>query len=191
MAAVAKAVIDVGGIVGHEASELEVRPGSYRILDSQGGEVHELVVSAPGEEQTLVGSFEWGYLEPATFDRFRRSRGRLGFGLEGSPGRANTTLQLDHESPSPVARPTVSPNPFNPRTKISYSVEYPAHVRIDVYDLRGSHVATPLDAFRGRGVYESVWSGRDDDGDQVASGTYVFRVKVGSRASSVKATLLK
>jgi hypothetical protein len=83
------------------------------------------------------------------------------------------------------------PNPFNPSTTIAFSVPEPAPVVLRVYDVSGARVAT---LFAGRlpaGRHDVEWSGKDDAGAPVASGTYFCALKVGNRSLSRKMVLLK
>ncbi len=83
------------------------------------------------------------------------------------------------------------PNPFNPMTKISFSLPEAQKVRLTVFGLDGRKVATLLDENRGAGLHEVVWTGRDDAGQAVASGTYFYRVDAGPYSSVRKMTLMK
>lgn len=83
------------------------------------------------------------------------------------------------------------PNPFNPLTKISFSLPETQKVRLTVYSLDGRKVATLLDETRGAGLHEVVWTGRDDAGQSVASGTYFYRIDAGRYSDVRKMTLMK
>ncbi|HYQ90130.1 MAG TPA: C25 family cysteine peptidase, partial [Candidatus Binatia bacterium] len=66
------------------------------------------------------------------------------------------------------------PNPFNPVTTIGYSVAGRGlrRVLIQIFDVRGRLVATPVSRTRDPGYYEFRWDGRDRDGREVSSGVY-------------------
>jgi hypothetical protein len=95
------------------------------------------------------------------------------------------------------------PNPFNPSTTISFTVETPlmAFVLIEVYDIRGRLVRTLLDGSLeqgqalqlrlGAGRHSVVWDGRDDSGNQVSSGIYLYRMVAGEYQSIRRMILLK
>ncbi len=68
------------------------------------------------------------------------------------------------------------PNPFNPGTHISYIIPQQSDVRIVVYDLMGRMVRTLVNRTLGRGNFQTDWDGRDDRGDAVASGMYIYRL---------------
>ncbi|MGB2696624.1 MAG: FlgD immunoglobulin-like domain containing protein [Candidatus Zixiibacteriota bacterium] len=83
------------------------------------------------------------------------------------------------------------PNPFNPNTTIEYCVQDPAKVTISVYNVLGQKVKTLVDEEKLRGDYTINWDGKNDAGNQVASGVYFYQVKVGDYTSSKKMLLLK
>jgi len=90
------------------------------------------------------------------------------------------------------------PNPFNPTTRIPYTVGASAgngrlvNVLLAIYTVAGERVATLVDKPLGPGAYEAVWSGAAEDGGSAASGVYFARLTVGSeQALTRKLVLLK
>lgn len=84
------------------------------------------------------------------------------------------------------------PNPFNPSTRIWYSLEEPAHVSLLIYDLAGRQVAVLRDGCGEQaGYHEAIWDGRDELGLRVPSGTYVYRLVAGDITETKRLTLLK
>lgn len=65
-----------------------------------------------------------------------------------------------------------SPNPFNPVTNISFNLLKAAHVRIDVYDLRGRRVECLLDEWQEEGRGLAVWKT-----ETAPSGTYILSLQ--------------
>jgi hypothetical protein len=84
-----------------------------------------------------------------------------------------------------------SPNPFNPLTKMGYSLKAAGRVSIRVYDVSGTLVRTLVDAVRPAGMYEVIWDGRNDAGNVLSSGVYVVKMNVGDYGETRKAVLLK
>ncbi len=74
------------------------------------------------------------------------------------------------------------PNPFNPQTTISYylpNVGYqPAEVELKIYNLLGKLVRTLVSERQYPGTHRVSWDGTDDTGEEVASGTYFYELKV-------------
>ncbi len=83
------------------------------------------------------------------------------------------------------------PNPFNPETRIEYSLEHKGRVSVDVFDGLGRKIRTLESGVLGAGVHEAVWNGRDDSGRPVPSGVYVCRVRAGAFATSRKMALIR
>lgn len=69
------------------------------------------------------------------------------------------------------------PNPFNPATTIRYAVP-PAggHVTLKVFTVTGMEVKTLVDGPQAPGEQDVVWYGRDNRGNDVASGVYLYRM---------------
>jgi len=84
-----------------------------------------------------------------------------------------------------------TPNPFNPKTSIQFEIKDAGRVTLKVFNIRGSLVKTLIDDVLPAGPHHSVWDGTDGGGRQVASGTYFYRIEVGSRSVSRKMSLLK
>jgi len=85
------------------------------------------------------------------------------------------------------------PNPFNPNTVIrfSLSVPHPTNTTLKIYNIRGQEVRSLVSEQNGAGSYEVVWDGKDDKGNEVASGIYFYRLKVGEFTECKKMLLLK
>ena len=83
------------------------------------------------------------------------------------------------------------PNPFNPETTIRYTVPIKGHAALDVFDARGAHVVTLVDAETEAGAYAVAWNGRDDRGRAVSSGVYFARLRSQAGVTSYKMALLK
>jgi hypothetical protein len=69
------------------------------------------------------------------------------------------------------------PNPFNPRTTITYEIATPGPVLLQVFDLKGRLITTLVDAPVAAGVHEVGWTGRDAHGRELPSGIYLSRLE--------------
>lgn len=82
------------------------------------------------------------------------------------------------------------PNPFNPATIISYTVEahhdLPLPVNLTIYNLLGQKVKTLVSEKQRPGTYQVNF-----DGSNLPSGIYVYRLKVDTYQNSKKMTLIK
>ncbi len=112
-------------------------------------------------------------------------------------GHDNSKLEYTLDKLSGNNTPTVFslsanyPNPFNPMTKISFSLPEAQLVKLSVYSLDGRRVATLLNENRGPGQHEVTWMGRNDAGQNAASGTYFYRLDAGPYSQVRKMTLMK
>ena len=68
------------------------------------------------------------------------------------------------------------PNPFNPETRIPFSVAERAQVTIQVFDVNGKLVRTLYNGMVNPGTHWVVWNGQDETGNSVASGVYIYRM---------------
>jgi hypothetical protein len=92
---------------------------------------------------------------------------------------------------SRVAIKKVFPNPFNPSTKIEFSVPKEAPVAVRIFDIQGRHVATLVEKSLSPGVYRTAWNGKSDRGEDLGSGVYFAQIRSGATRQSVRLTMLK
>jgi hypothetical protein len=83
------------------------------------------------------------------------------------------------------------PNPFNPTTFISYQLSTVSDVELTIYNQLGQKVRTLVNARKPAGTYQIQWDGRDNAGNQVTSGVYLYRLKAGSFVQVRKMVLLR
>ena len=88
------------------------------------------------------------------------------------------------------------PNPFNPETWIPYRLAEDAFVTLTIYDGAGQVVRSLEVGYRIAAVYESrpkaiYWDGRNDVGEQVASGIYFYNLTAGDFSATRRLVILK
>ena len=95
-------------------------------------------------------------------------------------------------SPPPPINPVTDymlyhnyPNPFNPTTTIRYEIPQDGVVTIKIYDILGQEVATLLNEFKKADRYEVEFNAAG-----LASGVYIYRIKVNDFIESKKMILL-
>jgi C1A family cysteine protease len=94
-------------------------------------------------------------------------------------------------TPAATAIAQVRPNPFNPRTRIDYTLAQAGHVRLAVYDLRGRRLAVLVDGARPAGRHEVSWDARTGGGQPLASGVYLARLEAAGTTSTRKLMLVR
>ncbi len=83
------------------------------------------------------------------------------------------------------------PNPFNPSTTLSFSLKEQGDVNLDIYNQKGQKVRSLISGSLSAGEHQIVWHGTDDQGRQVASGLYFYRMKSGKYSSTRKMIMMK
>ena len=83
------------------------------------------------------------------------------------------------------------PNPFNPVTKIRFSNDRTANVKVSVYSLLGEKVNTLMNKQINSGTYDITWNGVNSSGKVVPSGMYLYEVESGGRRLQGKMLFLK
>jgi hypothetical protein len=78
------------------------------------------------------------------------------------------------------------PNPFNPRTTITFNLAEEAHVTLEVFNVAGQRVATLVDETRGIGPHSVEFNATS-----LSSGIYIYRIKAGNITEFKKMLLLK
>jgi hypothetical protein len=68
------------------------------------------------------------------------------------------------------------PNPFNPTTKIPFTLAIGGRIEVAIYGVNGHKVRTLLHGDRVPGLYEVLWNGTNDAGARVGSGAYYVRL---------------
>jgi len=102
-----------------------------------------------------------------------------------------SVAEISNEIPSEFELSYNYPNPFNPSTKFNYALPEGRNVKIIIYDINGSKVTELVNNYQGAGTYEVTWNGKNDLGQQVASGTYIYQVSAGNFNQTKKMVMLK
>jgi hypothetical protein len=105
------------------------------------------------------------------------------------------TSPVDNNTPTVVSAGgfrSIAPNPFNPTTTIKFAVNKANLVQLNIYNIRGEKVRTVLQDRLPAAEYSPVWDGTNDAGQNVASGTYFARLRIGAELVQVRQmTLVK
>ncbi|MBD3351536.1 MAG: T9SS type A sorting domain-containing protein [Candidatus Lokiarchaeota archaeon] len=137
-----------------------------------------------------LSSFGLGYVQPADIavgpnDRF----------LYVTLTDRNLVLRIEHthsnletvaDVPKTYRLEKAYPNPFNPRTTISYALPKPEKVHLAVYDVLGRQVSVLVNEQQPAGQYEVRFEGKD-----LPSGVYIYKIKAGPFLESKRMVLMK
>lgn len=86
---------------------------------------------------------------------------------------------------------TNHPNPFNPETKIDFSLKNTEKVILNIYNIKGQLVRNLINQDLDAGFHQIIWDGRDDLSNPLPSGIYLYRLNAGNYQHVRKMTLLK
>ena len=83
------------------------------------------------------------------------------------------------------------PNPFNPTTKVGFSLQQDGFVSIKVYNMIGQFVRTLVEETVNAGEHSIVWDGRDDAGELLPTGVYMCTMTVNGYRATRKMAFMK
>lgn len=83
------------------------------------------------------------------------------------------------------------PNPFNPTTSINYSLPNAEIVNITVYDLNGRKIRTLANGYELPGYKSINWDAKNELGQAVSAGLYLYTIQTANYIDSKKMLLLK
>ena len=94
--------------------------------------------------------------------------------------------------PGTVRLLAAAPNPFRASTDLRFALPVDSQVSLEVYDVTGRLVASPVrDERYPAGPHAVSWDGRDASGRPVASGVYFLRIRAGSATANGKILRLR
>jgi hypothetical protein len=102
-----------------------------------------------------------------------------------------TTAVGNTPVPRPLALQQNQPNPFNPTTRIEFSLDTAGPARLEILDVRGRLVRVLANGSLTAGPHTLVWDGRDERGRAAASGVYVYRLRAGTLQAARRMTLVR
>ena len=179
---------------------------------------YQVMVRNLRTDSTVTASVQGGYFAAATADLARRSIVQVGDVMEvrviGPNGNVESDTFSYQVTPESIVAAVLSirldsigkpkltqllqnfPNPFNPETWIPYQLETSANVTLHIYDTTGGIVRTLDLGFKPQGFYmtrstAAYWDGRNNMGEQVASGVYFYSLQTPEFSATRKMLILK
>jgi hypothetical protein len=83
------------------------------------------------------------------------------------------------------------PNPFNPSTNIDFSIASYGDVSLVIFDALGREVNELVAGVYSPGNYSVAWSGIDNNGNQLSSGMYFYKLSSGDYSLTKKMLFMK
>lgn len=84
-----------------------------------------------------------------------------------------------------------TPNPFNPRTTITFAVDDADDAAVTIHAVDGRLVRRLWEGRLAAGPWSGLWDGRDDDGHNVAAGVYLVRVRTAGGTAATRVALVR
>jgi hypothetical protein len=95
------------------------------------------------------------------------------------PKNDNLKKTQANNSPITFALYQNYPNPFNPETEICFQLPNEIQVSLAIYNLLGQKIRTLINKSMVTGIHSIKWNGRDEFGNTVASGVYLYALQAG------------
>ncbi len=181
-----------------------VAPGA--LLAGQGGQALALMPQPGIVDVVLLGLRERGIsgagaLAVVTFEVVGPGQPQFGVGTPDARGQANDAVSVAvngvSDAPDLPGAPTLTvlhqnkPNPFNPRTTVSFDLARPGQVRLVVYGLDGRVASVLAEGSLPAGSHAYAWDGTDAAGRRLASGVYLVRLVTPDGVRDIRMTMLK
>ena len=129
----------------------------------------------------LVGREGDGYIVAATH----------GIGVYSATLDSWASVQSETALPEQFVLHQNYPNPFNPTTTIKYELFQSSQVTISVYDMLGRFVKTLVNSTQEPGVKTIQWDAKDEQGNRISAGVYIYKLKSGDFMETKEMILLK
>ena len=125
---------------------------------------------------------------------------RFEFGEYKLHPRSDADIEILYQNPNnagdlpagaKIALSQNHPNPFNPRTKISFQLAEPGVAKVEVFNAQGRLVKSLHSGQLDAGPHDVIWQGDTDDGDQAVTGLYFYKLSANGASETKKMLLLK
>lgn len=83
------------------------------------------------------------------------------------------------------------PNPFNPETEIRFALPEAIHVMVQIFNTLGKEIRTLTNRTYAAGFHTLRWDGKDQNGNPVSSGVYLYRLQAGTFVQVKKMNLVQ
>jgi len=165
--------LDNGVII---ATALSGSDGSFTIEEMPAGEFKVSATSTTGEAEQQV---------PVTVGEGRNVANVLltlgTTSVQDAAAEIPTKFELEQNYP----------NPFNPETTIKYHLPARVNVTLRIYNALGQELRTLVNNVQDIGVYTATWDGKDNNGRQLSTGLYLFRLEAGEVVMTRKMAMVK
>jgi hypothetical protein len=103
-------------------------------------------------------------------------------GVSGQPVTAGVPYFMASAAPNPMG---------SGQTTIAFGLPRSSQVRIEVYNIAGQRVKTLVNGNMNAGYHKVAWNGRNQAGQKVANGVYMYRMNSGDYTATKKLLIVK
>ncbi len=82
------------------------------------------------------------------------------------------------------------PNPFNPSTTIKFYLPTNSFVDLSIFNIKGQKIKQLIKEETPKGIKSVVWNGKDETGNFVSSGIYLYQIQTDQDQVSIKRMIL-
>ena len=175
------------------SGDVDGQGGNWIAADRQMNMISGPFNLKPGESQTMIVALigAQGDEQTHAFTRFKNNVKYIKNSFYGLNDRDAKDLSLVYmglkrEYPKHTILEQNFPNPFNLSTKFHYMLYEPAHVELTIYNLQGRKIRVLQNGNQAEGDHTVLFDAHD-----LASGVYIYTLKIGQRTLSNKMLLLK
>ncbi|HPI72321.1 MAG TPA: FG-GAP-like repeat-containing protein [bacterium] len=182
------AAVQVDGIRLFWRTASETNNLGFTVLRSRDGSVWEQIAFVTGngtsarlhEYTFLDAEMEWGQLYYRLQQLDRDGQSHL-----------LPMVKVVRQLPSHLTLHGNFPNPFNAGTTISYDLPVSGWVDATIYNLQGQIIRRLVSGLQSAGFHTIHWNGRQDSGEEAASGVYLCRISAGDERAHMRISYVK
>ncbi len=171
---------------GHRSYDVSVQDDYAYVADGHSG-LRIIDISNPSNP------IERGYFDTDDWAKCVTVIGNIAFVADGSDGvyiiRNDLVVSIEHNSIPVIQNQYLMqnfPNPFNPSTKINYTLPHKALVKIEIFNFLGQSIEILQNKHMLAGLHEIEFNAKD-----LPSGVYLYRIEAGEFHEVKKMILLR
>ena len=184
-------------------SETIIEVGGYLIFwcdeDQEQGTLHtnfklssggETIIITNLDASTIIDSISFGtQTADISFGRSPDGSDSWMF-LTPTPSAENIGTASDEDEILEKVSLNNYPNPFNPETMITFTINQESQIDLSIYNIRGQKIITLNDSKMKSGTHSISWNGRDAANRNVSSGLYLYKLSIDDKETITNKCLL-
>ena len=177
----------------------------YEWWERDDREIFDPIASGGGDIEAPPGGLEWVELNDFDYEQEIQIARTYDFSLKcrvvdtqggeaydihsinvgGGTNKTSDNLSLNTKQairiPKEIVLESNYPNPFNPSTTIKFGLPKDGNVKLSIYSINGRKIISLSDANFSAGFHEIKWNGKNNNGNLIANGFYIYELITGDR----------